>query len=358
MHRDRLASLGWDTQLESAFETYSAQGLIPARVVRQDLNRYLIAFAEGDAPAVITGRFRHEASAASALPAVGDWVALRREPDGLSRIALVLPRRSAFTRKAPGETTEEQVLAANVDIAFLVSGLDRDFNPRRIERYLTATWESGATPVVVLNKTDLAPDLNAQKAEVESIAMGVPVIAISALADTQLDALAPWLLPGSTVVLLGSSGVGKSTLANALLGFARQETQATREVDSKGKHTTTNRELVVLPSGALLIDTPGMRELQLWGDESGLSGAFPEITALAEGCRFRDCKHEKEPQCAVRLAIDAGTLDESRFDAWRKLERELAYLERRRDVRAMSEETARWKRIIKASRARATRREV
>ena len=356
--RARLTPLGWDAHFDAAFAIHEGQGLIPARVAREDLGRYLVIHEEGDATAVIAGRLRHEATSSSMLPAVGDWVVLQRELDGPSRIVALLPRRSAFTRKVPGATTEEQVLAANVDLAFLVSGLDGDFNPRRIERYLTATWESGATPIVVLNKADVAPDLEAQIAEVEAVALGVPVIAISALEAEHLEPLAPWLIPGRTIVLLGSSGVGKSTLANALLGFERQETGTTRAVDAKGRHTTTRRELVALPSGALLIDTPGMRELQLWGDESGLTSAFPEITTLGGACRFRDCKHQSEPGCAVMGAVDAGTLDAARLEAWRKLERELAYLERRRDARAMSEETARWKKRMKEGRAQATRRRV
>ena len=270
-------------------------------------------------------------------------------------------------RKVPGMTTEEQIVAANVDTVFLVSGLDGDFNPRRIERYLTAAWESGASPVIVLNKADLANDLEARVEETNAVGMGVPVIPVSALASREdgstsaspasgealpqaREALAPWLTLGRTVALLGSSGVGKSTLANALAGEVLQETGAVREGDSRGRHTTTRRQLLALSSGALLIDTPGMRELQLWGEEATLDQTFPEILAFAAECRFRDCTHESEPGCAIQNALETGRLEASRFAAWKKLQRELAHLERRRDVRALLEERAKWKQRSKVGR--------
>jgi len=232
-----------------------------------------------------------------------------------------------------------------VDTVFLVSGLDGDFNPRRIERYVTAAWESGAVPVILLNKADLAPDLDAALAEAESVAPGVPCIVLSALAGEGLDALAPWLVPGRTVALLGSSGVGKSTIVNALLGETRQATGAVREEDARGRHTTTRRELLRLPGGALLVDTPGMRELQLWGGEGSLAGTFPEIDALAAACRYRDCRHDAEPGCAVHAALADGALDEARFESWRKLQKELHWLAIRQDERARAEQEAKWKAI-------------
>lgn len=251
-------------------------------------------------------------------------------------------------RRVAGETTGEQVIAANVDTVFLMNGLDGDLNPRRLERYLTAAWESGAVPVVVLNKLDLADDRDARIAEVEALAMGTPVVAVSALERRGLEALAPWLEAGRTVALLGSSGVGKSTLVNALLNEERQATGPVREDDSRGRHTTTHRELVPLPGGAMLLDTPGMRELQLWGDEAGLEEAFADVAALATECRFRDCGHTGEPDCAVRAAVERGVLDEGRLASWHKLQRELRRLANRQDARARAAEQARWRAISKS----------
>lgn len=343
-----LLHLGWNARIESSFAPLRERGLVPARVAREDRDRYVVLDDSGARSAELAGRLRHEAHSRAELPAVGDWVALRPGAASPAVIDAVLPRTSAFMRKAAGETTEEQIVAANVDTVFLVSGLDGDFNPRRIERYLASAWESGAEPVVVLNKADLAADLEAMRAEVESLAPGVAVVPLSALGGSGLDALAPWLGAGRTVALLGSSGVGKSTLVNALLGEQRQATGGVREDDSRGRHTTTHRELVPLPGGALLLDTPGMRELQLWGDEGALDGAFPEIASLAEGCRFRDCGHESEPGCAVLEALGRGALDEDRLDSWRKLQRELQRLERRQDALARKAAEAKWKAISKS----------
>jgi ribosome biogenesis GTPase len=241
------------------------------------------------------------------------------------------------------------VVAANVDTVFLVSGLDGDFNLRRIERYLAAAWESGAAPVILLNKSDLAGDVEGRIAEVERIAIGTPVIALSALEGRGLEALAPWLAPGRTVALLGSSGVGKSTLVNALLGAERQPTRAVRDSDSRGRHATSRRELVPLPGGALLLDTPGMRALAPWGADEA-PGGFAEIAALAEECRFRDCRHASEPGCAVRGAVERGTLDRARLTSWHKLRREREWLASRQDARARAEREARWKAITRSMR--------
>lgn len=334
----------WNDRLESHFTTHREAGLVPARIAREDRGRYLLLGDEGERPGELAGRLRHEARTRAELPAVGDWVAVR--PDGMPAVIVaVLPRASAFVRKVAGDTTDEQIVAANVDTVLLVSGLDGDFNVRRIERFLTAAWDSGAQPVLVLNKADVADDVDARVAEVLAVAPGVPVVALSALAGDGIAALQPWLVPGRTLALVGSSGVGKSTLANALLGQARQATGNVREDDSRGRHTTTHRELFELPCGAWLLDTPGMRELQLWADESSLSGAFPDVDGFAANCRFRDCAHDSEPGCAVRAALERGALPRERFESWRKLQRELRHLERRQDAVLRAKDEAKWRAI-------------
>lgn len=345
-----LPSLGWNARFEESFTEHRTRGLIPARIAREDRTRYVVLGEGGARPAELAGRLRHDARTRADMPAVGDWVAVRPGAASPAIIEAVLPRTSAFVRKDVGDAAIEQVVAANVDTVFLVSGLDLDYNPRRIERYLAAAWESGATPVVVLNKADLDPDRDARVAETQALAPGAAVIAVSALEGDGIAALEPWLQPGRTVALLGSSGVGKSTLVNALLGEDRQATGAVREHDSRGRHTTTHRELVVLPGGALLLDTPGMRVLKLWGDEDSVDGAFPEIASLAEGCRFRDCRHESEPGCAVLAAEAEGSLAADRLASWRKLQREAHWLATRVDARARAAEEAKWKAIHKSMR--------
>jgi ribosome biogenesis GTPase / thiamine phosphate phosphatase len=317
-----LPALGWSAHFADHFEPHDADGLHAGRVAVQHRGLYVLLGEDGEAEAQVSGRLRHDGE----LPAVGDWVAHR---DGV--IHAVLERRSAFVRRAAGNETVAQVVAANVDTAFLVTSLNGDLNPRRIERYLMLAWESGADPVVVLTKLDLTEDLTEPLMRVESVAIGVPVLAVSAITGEGLDDFTPFLGEGRTAVLLGSSGVGKSTLVNALLGEERQRVAEIRE-DGRGRHTTTRRELLRLPGGGLVLDTPGMRELQLWDADSGMSGAFGDIEELALTCRFSDCGHESEPGCAVRGAVDSG-----RIESWRKLARELQYLELKQDSRARSE---------------------
>jgi ribosome biogenesis GTPase len=303
------------------------------RVVAQHRDRYVVRDESGvDHDAVLSGRFRHQVTTGEDLPAVGDWVGASGE-DGILQIRAVHPRRGAFRRKVAGDTTEAQIVAANVDVAIIATALPGDVNLRRIERYLTLAWESGATPLVVLTKSDLAENPDAEVASVRTVAPGVEVLAISTVTGAGLGELRARLAPGVTAVLLGSSGVGKSTLVNALLGAERQRTADVRD-DGAGRHTTTHRELLELPGGASLIDTPGMRELQLWSASDGFESAFDDIASLAADCRFRDCAHESEPDCAVRAAVARGSLDESRLASWRDLRRELAYLERKQDAAA------------------------
>jgi ribosome biogenesis GTPase len=269
---------------------------------------------------------------------VGDWVALEiPAAGGDARIRAVLPRVSRFSRRAAGDVTEEQVVAANIDVVFLVSGLDRDFNPRRIERYLVTAWESGASPVILLNKADLVEDAGAIAREVEDLAQGVPVHAISATRHDAIDRVRQYLTRGRTAALLGMSGVGKSSIANALLGEERLRTHDVRAYDSRGRHTTSGRQLLLVPGGGILIDTPGMRELQLWDVAEPVAGAFADIEAIAEGCRFRDCRHAGEPDCAVAAAVAAGMLPEARLESFRKLQGEQAYQARQQDERGRIE---------------------
>lgn len=343
----KLTCLGWNTHFERSFEPFRAHGFEPARVVREERLQYVVVGERDDLPAEVTGKFRHEARSRIDYPAVGDWVAIQPVPtEGKAMIHAILPRASKFSRKMTGSKTEEQIIAANIDTVFLVCGLDGNFNLRRIERYLAPAWDSGATPVVVLNKSDVCENPDALVAEVRAIARGVPVHVISALEERGLHALKPYLKRGRTIALLGSSGVGKSTLINALLGEERQLTTEVREKDSHGRHTTTYRELILLSSGAMLVDNPGMREMQLWTEEEALDTSFKDIEALGAGCRFRDCRHLNEPDCAVRAALAVGTLLPRRYESYRKLKQELLQLsthqdERVRQARRLSESKSR-----------------
>ena len=339
------AGLGWDGGWEDAFATHAASGLVPARVVAAHRGAWIVALAAGDREADLTGRFRFAAVSPGDLPAVGDWVAVSNTTPAL--VSAVLPRRSAFGRnRLEGQVAADQLLASNVDVALIVTGLDGDFNLRRLERYLAVVWSGGAAPVILLNKADAAMDPDGARVAVEAIAPGVEVRLISALSGDGVPELArDHLVPGRTAVVLGSSGAGKSTLLNALLGEDRAKTAAVRSDDARGRHTTTHRELHRLPGGGLLIDTPGIRSLGVTGAEDGLAPAFADVADLASDCRFADCRHEGEPGCAVLAAVAAGRLSSDRLASHRKLEREAAHAARQGDRLLREADRRKWKAI-------------
>jgi len=351
-----LTALGWTAELAEAFARLGESAWLPGRVTLEHQHLYTVAGAGGGRLARVSGRFRHRARFKRDFPAVGDWVAVEVAPDGSATIHAVLPRRSRFSRRGAGQDADEQIVAANVDVVFLVSGLDRDFNLRRIERYLLTAREGGALPVVVLNKIDLVGDVSEPAAQVRALDPDVSIVAVSALTGVGLEHLAALVGPGVTAAFLGSSGVGKSTLINALLGEAVQRTQEVRSVDQRGRHTTTNRELIRVPAGGVLIDTPGMRELQLWEGSAAIGSVFEEIEQAAAGCRFRDCRHGGEPGCAVVAAVEAGEISVARLEQYHRLQRELAHVAAERDERAAAEERRRARVAGRAYRAHKPKR--
>ncbi len=334
-----LEKLGWNSYFTSEFLRLAEPTAEPARVAALDRDRFVVWTQSRECEAIASGRLRHRSED---WPVVGDWVAL----ESGCRIACVLPRQTVFSRKQPGSATREQVIAANVDVLFVVSGLDGDFNPRRIERYLLLAWESGAKPVVVLNKADVCTDIAEAAGSVSALASGAPVLVLSAREGWGLPALEAHLKPGLTAAFAGSSGAGKSTLVNRLLGREQQRVEEVRANDSRGRHTTVRRELFLAPGGWLLIDTPGLRELQLWAGTHSVDATFSDIAMLAVNCRFRDCRHQGEPGCAVL----ASGIDDARLANYTKMQRELAHLDRKLDQRAAQDEKRRTKRIHRAMR--------
>jgi len=332
----RLDDLGWDEEMAALYEPWRARAEHePARVAVEFNHLYRVYGLDGDLEAVVSGRLKHHATSRSELPAVGDWVVVRRRADeGRASIVHVLPRRSCFSRKAAGGVTDEQVVAANVDVVFLVMALDGDLSPRRLERYLLLAQDSGAASVVLLTKPDLCADLPASVAEVAAVSGPVPVHVLNPRTGDGMDAIRTYVTHGRTCALLGSSGVGKSTIVNRLVGAVVQRTRAVREADSKGRHTTIHRELVRVPGGGLLLDTPGMRELQLWDVGGAVEQAFEDVERHAESCRFTDCRHRDEPRCGVKTAVAEGVLPAARLASYLALQDELSHLARQQDERA------------------------
>jgi ribosome biogenesis GTPase len=331
-----LTGLGWNAEFAAAYEPWRSKADVrPGRVAIEFNQIFRIYVEDGELDATTAGRLKHRARSRAELPAVGDWVAVRRQPEeDRGVIVAVLPRRSAFTRRAAGDVTGEQVVAANVDVVFVVMGLDRDYNVRRLERYLVMARESGASPVVLLTKPDLCPDLAGHLREVTSLAGDIVVHVVNPKTGEGLERLRVDLGAGTTAALLGSSGVGKSTIINRLVGSDVQRTGEVRPSDSRGRHTTSHRELVVLPDGGLIIDTPGMRELQLWDASNAVRDTFDEIEALAPECHFSDCRHRDEPRCAVKAAVAEGKVSADRLESYLKVQDELAELARQQEERA------------------------
>jgi ribosome biogenesis GTPase / thiamine phosphate phosphatase len=346
-----LEAWGFNPYFQALFSEYADQGLQPARVLAEYTHTYRLQTSLGEVQAEVTGKYRHLTQSREDYPAVGDWVVISQE-EGTTRIHETLSRLSCFRRQVSSSKGDVQILAANVNTLFLVMGLNQDFNLRRLERYLSLAWDSRTRAVILLNKQDLCADSESMLQSVIQLAADTPVHRLSALYHEGLQALEPYLLPGQTLAVLGSSGAGKSTLINALMGNPLMETNGVRKGDQKGKHTTTHRQLLKLPQGALLIDTPGMRELQLWDASEGIGQTFAELEELALSCRFRDCNHEQEIGCAIQAAVQSGELDSGRLANFRKLSREDAHHKRKHSHLAQIEEKKRWKQIHKNLRQR------
>lgn len=353
-----LIALGWNPQLDANFTVYESQpgGLSVGRIAAEHRQMYQVFTDHGECQAEIAGKMRYLAEGRGDYPAVGDWVVIQESGRDRATIHAILPRKSKFTRKEAGYVTDEQIIAANVDTVFIMTSLNHDLNLRRIERMLIVVWESGANPVIVLSKADLCGDIDEKIARAQAVARGVPIHVVSAERGEGLDALHPYLTTGQTVALLGSSGVGKSTLTNALLGDAVQAVNEIRKGDDRGRHTTTHRELLLLPGGALIIDTPGLRELQLWAADEGMRHTFADVEELLSACQFNNCSHKTEPGCAIQLAIQEGRLAPERFVNYLKLQRELKRIEQKMEGRSRTLERQRGRQHTRFRRDQANRR--
>ena len=345
-----LEDFGWNEFFSGHFTQLNRNELAAARVTEEFKSFYRVCAENGEYLAEISGKIQHQAVLREDFPAVGDWVAIRARPDeARARIEFILPRKSKLSRKAAGRELSEQIVATNLDMVFVVSSVNRELNLRRLERYLTMAWDSGARPVILLNKADLCAGAAAHAAAVESVALRTPVHRVSALGKIGLEAVRNYLTRGTTAAFVGSSGVGKSTIINALADTALP-VQPVREDDDRGQHTTTSRQMIFLPGGGMVIDTPGMRELQLWNQDEGADRAFEDIAALAMGCRFRDCAHHGEPGCAIGAALNRGSLALERLENYRKLLAELRFQERKMNPEAARQDKAKWKKIHKTMR--------
>jgi len=349
-----LTELGWSPFFQQQLTTDELT-FLPARVFRQDTNQYHLLSALGKMVGILPGKFRQEALSKADLPTVGDWVVVSPiDSDEPNRVQIekLLYRKSKFSRKEAGEVHDEQVVASNIDTVFIVSALDRDFNLHRIERYLLLSWTSGALPVLILNKSDVCKNIDKKVRDLEVIAMGSPIHVVSAKDNSGLDPLRRYLTPGSTCAFLGSSGVGKSTIINELLGYEKFDTGEVRSDDSKGRHTTTFREMVETTDGGLIIDTPGMREIQLWADNVSLSHSFQDIESLATSCKFSNCKHDTEPDCSITKAVSNGDLEPERLARYFRLAQELEHFARKQDAVTKAGRKQQYKRFSKLSNQR------
>lgn len=352
MHID-LTSYGWDTATAISFEPLAAQGYLPGRVLAEHRQHYLVVTSEGEGTAVVSGRMRYQASVPADYPTVGDWVVLgpRQRSTDRFKIHAVLPRSTRISRKSTGEHASEQIMGANIDTLLIMTSLNQELNLRRLERYLVLARNSGAQPVLLLNKADLCPEPEAALEALKDIAQDIPVLILSALTNLGLEQLQPYLYEGQILAMIGSSGVGKSTLLNALLGQEVQRVQQIRVQDARGRHTTVHRQLFLLPEKrGLILDVPGLREIQLWEGGEGLDAAFSDIQTLISHCRFPDCRHDKEPNCAVREALNTGLLDKKRWRNYLKLSNETLYLEQRKAEQRAIENRIRAKNKYKQAR--------
>jgi ribosome biogenesis GTPase len=326
-----LKSIGWNKYFSDHFKKYKNEKLYPARIISEQKKSYILFSKEGELKSSARGILWHQNGIKTNTPIVGDWVAIRPLSEKkTANIIHILPRKSSFSRKSSGGRKRysggkntEQVIVANIDFGIITIGLDRDYSLRRIERYLALVQGSGASPLIILNKADICKDSQKRKKEVRRIAAGIPVITMIALQEDSVETLYTYIKKGKTAALLGSSGVGKSTIINQLLGYQRQKVKEISGYAKKGQHTTSRRELIILPNGGLMIDNPGMREVQLWADEGDLSDIFSDIEELAQNCRFRDCQHSAEPGCAVKVSIDNGVIDKNRLNNYKKMKSEI-----------------------------------
>ncbi len=343
----------WETKWNEQIRSEKRGKMVAGRVLLEHKLMYRVVTDQGEWLGTLSGNFKHNAQQRRDYPAVGDWVGIEQMPgEEKGIIHSILPRNSLFSRKVAGDTTVEQIVAVNVDYVLLVMSLNLDFNLRRLERYMIAAWDSGANPVIVLTKKDLCNDPEIYIEQAEAIAFGVPIYVVSSVTGEGITELQNLLKEGKTAALLGSSGVGKSSLTNALCGEDVMNVQTIREDDDKGRHTTTHRELFHMPCGGLLIDTPGMREFQLWDNSESLDAGFKDVEQIAETCRFNDCQHNGQPGCAIEEALKNGSLSRERYASYEKLKKELAFMERKADLAAQKAERSKWKQITKDSRKR------